>query len=95
MGEPEPELHAGVQLGRHTLEVILELLLGHDGGGGGYDDCGSDVRDVLVSPATSLLQGISMYSCTVMILEVYIQVQIQVCRMYDCPIECDKALKDF
>ena len=62
MGEPEPELHAGVQLGRHTLEVILELLLGHDGGG----DCGSDVRDVYVKPAASLLEGISMHVTAVL-----------------------------
>ena len=52
MGELQPELHAGVKLGRHTLEVAFKLLLGHDGGG----DCGSDVRDVHVKPAASSLQ---------------------------------------
>ena len=66
MGEPEPELHAGVQLGRHTLEVILELLLGHDGGGDCDGGCGSDVRDVHVKPAASLLEGISMHVTAVL-----------------------------
>ena len=57
VGEPEPELHAGVKLGRHTLEVIFKLLLGrHDGDSDGDGDCGSDVRDVHVKPAASSLQ---------------------------------------